>query len=334
MVLSPLHSAWMAQLLGGPVPVETAATCHSCAMCPPMDEPAASVHTRYYTPETKCCTFWPEIPNFLIGTILELDLPGRITVEARIAAREAVTPLGLGRPSLQRAQLRQDKNAFGRDAALVCPHFLSEGRCGIWGHACAVCSTWFCKYSRGAVGLRFWTALRGLLSSVEKGLAYWCLEQLDVRTPVPDRGDGPPGSAWGAWSGREPEFYRRCAACVQNLDWSAVREICGPETDLLADLVRDAYQELGSSDLPKHARTSTFTVQKIEGDAWQVSAYNPLDPIRLPRALVGVLHFFDGGPLDEALRACETEGRVRVDRAVVRRLLDHEILLPADGAQQ
>lgn len=34
-MLPPLYAAWMEQVLPGPIPVETQATCQQCAMCPP-----------------------------------------------------------------------------------------------------------------------------------------------------------------------------------------------------------------------------------------------------------------------------------------------------------
>ena len=39
----------------------------------------------------------------------------------------------------------------------------------------AVCSTWFCKHERGAVGQRFWHAVRDLLIAVEERVALRCL---------------------------------------------------------------------------------------------------------------------------------------------------------------
>ena len=62
----------------------------------------AAAGALVFAAETKCCTYVPEVPNFLVGRILDdpdpAFAPGRATVNQRIDARVSVTPLGLGRP--------------------------------------------------------------------------------------------------------------------------------------------------------------------------------------------------------------------------------------------
>src|SRR5215470_8438493 len=96
--LPSLYAAWMDQMLAGPIPRETDATCDNCVMC---TEDGRSTKDRiFFNPETKCCTYTPVLPNYLIGRILADDDPsfasGRATVEERLHAGIAVTPLGLG----------------------------------------------------------------------------------------------------------------------------------------------------------------------------------------------------------------------------------------------
>ena len=55
------------------------------------------------------------------------------------------------------------------------------GACGIWRHRNGV-DAWFCKYSRGATGQRFWLRLEQLLAIVERELTRWCLLRLDRST--------------------------------------------------------------------------------------------------------------------------------------------------------
>src|SRR5262245_26034784 len=99
-VLPPLYARWMDELLGQPIAPERSATCDSCAMvAPPTEATAGSAF--YFSPETKCCTYLPQLPNFLVGRVLRDDDPdaatGRATVEKRIDARSGVTPMGLQR---------------------------------------------------------------------------------------------------------------------------------------------------------------------------------------------------------------------------------------------
>jgi hypothetical protein len=159
--LPPLYAAWVEDLLGGSIPPETRATCHDCAMCEDGADYQAP-DSKFFNPVTKCCTYLPEISNFLTGQILADDDPaitkGRASIEARINAGVAVTPLGLGRN--QRYALlydNMDVQVFGRAQSLRCPHYIDEqgGLCGIWKYRNSVCSTWFCRHVRGVAGESF-----------------------------------------------------------------------------------------------------------------------------------------------------------------------------------
>src|SRR6266498_5696232 len=99
--LPALYAAWIDQLLAGPLPQESNATCDDCAMLPEdTRKPARS--EAFFNPQTKCCTYVPELPNYLVGQILSDDDPafasGRATVEERLHLGVNVTPLGLGQP--------------------------------------------------------------------------------------------------------------------------------------------------------------------------------------------------------------------------------------------
>jgi hypothetical protein len=162
--LPPLYAAWMHQMLAGPIPEETQATCANCAMCAKAGDPPAN-STLFFHPQVKCCTYLPRLPNFLVGRLLADDdpdfAPGRITVEERLQRGVAVTPLGFGRDAVYTLLYQQGANAaFGRSRALRCPHYIEEGgRCGVWKHRESTCATWFCKHVRGAVGMQFWQVL-------------------------------------------------------------------------------------------------------------------------------------------------------------------------------
>src|SRR5262245_32551632 len=261
--LPPLYAAWMDALLGGPIPEETEATCEDCAMLPGEGSPSRGA--EFFHPRAKCCTYLPEVPNFLVGQILSDPEGGRgrATVEARLASGVAVTPLGLGRARAS-ALLYQEgrERVFGRALSLRCPHYLEEegGRCGIWRHRNGVCATWFCKHVRGAVGLGFWRSLEWLLSLVEQSLARFCVLDLDLGLEaltqlLPPRAralreepisaeelDGAADPeryprAWGRWLGEERELYRECARLVAPLSWGEVARIAGPEVGIASRIL-------------------------------------------------------------------------------------------------
>lgn len=130
----------MGELLGGErIPAETCATCSECARW--AEEDSAGGVDSSFGRDTKCCTFLPRLPNFLLGRIL-LDrdpesAAGHATVERRLAEQVGATPLGLG-PSARHEVLYESSvlaggEAFGRARSLRCPYYLADGRCGIAG---------------------------------------------------------------------------------------------------------------------------------------------------------------------------------------------------------
>jgi hypothetical protein len=182
--LPPLYATWMNELLPGPIPEETEATCDECAMRP---TPGVSSNDadRFFHPETKCCTYVPVLPNFLVGRILaDVDpalASGKATVTERLESGVAVTPLGIGKPLLFSLIYQQaGTTVFGKSRLLRCPHYHEDsGGCGVWRHRPSVCSTWFCKHVRGAIGQPLWASLHRLLTAVEHTLTQWCVFQLD-----------------------------------------------------------------------------------------------------------------------------------------------------------
>ncbi len=203
--------------------------------------------------DTKCCTYLPVFPNFLVGRILpEPSMAARME-------RGGVSPLGVGRPAgyadrfLQRA-VQHARPQLGYGAILdgsACPHYVADsGVCAIWRHREAVCATWFCAHDQGELGAAFWRALQQQLVLVEDALKRWCVEQCppgphaldELYSPDVDRNPVEMFAIyarykrmWGDWIGREAEYFKLCAEHVSSLSWDAVLELAGPPaSDALA----------------------------------------------------------------------------------------------------
>ena len=58
--------------------------------------------------------------------------------------------------------------------------------------------------------------------------------------------------------------------------------------------------------------------------------YSDYDPIELPRVLVDELHHFDGRATTETLDELERESGLRLDPALVRKLVDFRVLCDED----
>jgi hypothetical protein len=304
----------------------------------------------YFHPETKCCTYVPDLPNFLAGRILSESDPsmvgGRAAVEARIARRVAVKPSRIDSGNVFTLLYEKTPAAFGRAPALRCHYLSSDGQCGVWRHRPGVCATWYCKHVRGKTSFRFWKLADELLRRVEQDLAHWCMAQLRVglselgepsdqsKPHVSELGgdiDWPKyRRIWGAWAGRETEFYQACARLVESLTWPEVEDRCGPRVGILAGLVRDAYAHLESSVIPEILRLKTLHFTSFETGNYKITTYSPFDPLLMSERLAHVLHYFDGRPTEEVLQAILVEQNIRMSPELVRRLWDFGILEAGD----
>lgn len=345
--LPPHHAAWLDALLGGQPPEERLATCSDCAMCPAAGAaPVTGLAT--YDPAIKCCTYLPELANFLVGRALRDEDPaaaeGRATLEARIDAGVAVTPLGLSRPrGYEVLYKNQAPSDFGRTNSFRCPHYLADGRCGVWRHRESTCATWYCKHERGKTGALYWRALHRLLQATERALAQHCLLELDpgsralelcLTAPQAEGLDGvhsPEARAalWGRWAGRERDFYRECARLVDGLSWEQVLALGGPELRALARLAREAHARLSQDELPQRLRVGSFQVAAVGPRTTRVVSYSPIDPIELPAALMAVLPWFDGRPTQEAVESIARERKLGLTPALIQRLVDFQVLVDA-----
>lgn len=321
-------------------------------MMPPTERAARAPSSTFFHPATKCCTYLPELPNFLVGNAL--DDPdsapdGLTTLERRIDAKVGVTPLGLGRPRPYFLVYHDGGEAvFGRAQGLRCPHYLEEqgGRCGVWKHRNAVCATWFCKHNRGATGDDIWTSIRQVLDIAEAGLSWWCvreigldtsalrrlLDRMAIRNPktaateIDGTADAAHAELWGSWAGREREYFRACGALVRPLGWDDVVRICSPLLAVTADVMRSLVVAAQATDLPVRLEVAPFTVSAVRGDQATLATYRSYDPLNVPMALLDVLDAFDGRETSEVIDALLRDRDIELEPGLVRRLVDFGIL--------
>jgi hypothetical protein len=320
-------------------------------MCRPTRADAATGSLIEFAAATKCCTYIPSLPNFLVGLVLGDDDPearaGRLSVEHRINESIGVTPLGL----LPRAEYvliykHAAKELFGWNAGLRCPHYLPEagGLCGVWRHRNAVCATWFCKHEHGRIGKRFWETVLELLTTVERHLSLWAAAQLgegvDSLGPalLPHYATvlGPEVDAWSpVWRGRVPEFYRASALLVAGLSWRRVREIGGAEVALYAGKLRSAFAALQRPEAPEHLRLGPVARVDTSPTMCEVRGYSDTDLLPLSRATADALFHFDGRrETAEVCREIEADAGITLDAPTLRRLVEFGVLLPMAPAQR
>jgi len=317
---APLHERWLEGALGGKVPSEPHATCDNCAMLPVPGEAGEHREEVFFNPRTKCCTYLPRVPNFLVGAILSDDASdmaeGRARVLQRIGNQVGVTPLWVGANGAYNVLYDHGDGVFGHSEAMLCPYYLEDrigGGCGIWRHRNSVCMTWFCKHERGDRAKQFWDAANDLLIGVEENLAKHCLVTLGFdaaalranvppRTPRSPRADAVRGdeldgrvsparyaALWGSWAGREQDLYLECDAIVRDLEWEDVERIGGATVALLSRLARDAYRSITGESLPDRLELGGLRVLGAGRGTVRLATYSPYDPIDVPAALLPAL---------------------------------------------
>jgi hypothetical protein len=327
--LAPLYDKWMPDLLGRPIPAEPRATCLDCAMCKKHEPEGPSDYV--FNLKTKCCTFIPNLPNYLVGSILLDDDPEFAEARAQFekaAVQRVVTPLEIAPPWFYWYHY-VDKQ-FGDAESLRCPYYIDRdgGLCGIWKHRNSRCSTWFCKYNRHSIGVGFWKKLDALLTAVEKCLAKWCVSQLDMQLPAEPTDNW--RAIWGRWTGKEPEFYKECFRLVSPMTWKEVVECCDAETLSLIPPMLEAFSKLHQQIIPDRLRLGQITREPLPNNMIRVVGYSKYDPLDLDKKLLDVLEYFEGMSWSEAVEWIGKRIGIHISQEMVLNLYEYNILVDAE----
>ena len=151
---------------------EKKASCSNCYMRRPQEK-------RPFEPSTKCCTYYPFVPNYLVGGMLAENSEAGQRMRTLILDRQWILPIGVvAPPSYQVKFQNKHMDDFGRDVDLVCPFYKSlSGQCGIWQWRDSQCSTYFCAYDNEKTGPQFWLSIQQFLYEVEMLLSQECMLQ-------------------------------------------------------------------------------------------------------------------------------------------------------------
>jgi hypothetical protein len=346
-ILPPLYAGWMSELLDGPIPAETEATCQDCVMCSRNGRNKSEI---VFNPDTKCCTYMPQLPNFVVGSILTDQDPdsqrGKTVLESLLKQGCKVTPLGLDPPQWYSALYRENQHKFGIDAELRCPFYVDEanGSCSIWKNRNSHCVTFFCKFKRGSLGVIFWKYVDQLLSGIEKELARWCVLQLDpgettmeelFPPPMCEIDLSNPSRLWGKWWMKEKQFFQESSDLVNRLTWMNVSEICGTAIHIAAHLTQISYRRMISDDIPQYLKVASWKkVKLVAPDLYRIWSYNRYDPFDLHKEVLEALPFFDGkSTAEETVQSIEQKNRVVIDHEMLRQLSDRGILETSENPE-
>lgn len=334
-ILPQLYHSILPPFFDGAAPNEVKAPCGSCTMCPPADRPA-DPGVVYFRPDSKCCTYHPNLPNYLVGAILKDTSPdlaeGRRRIRDKITKRIGVTPRWVAAPKKYSLLLDASReSSFGRSAALRCPYYEEQGGlCTIWKHREADCSTFFCKHVGGADGQIFWRDLDTYLRCAERKLSGHAvlrvasglteptgraneltLEELEDRAPEALRYT----SFWREWEGREEAFYEACHDCIAALSRDDFdRILAGDDHDRNVTALEKSYRRITAPELPERlVLNPTMSLQPAQ-DGVLATTYSRYEPVMLTTTLHEVLGEFSS-------RETVAEVKERVAR-------EHDITIP------
>ncbi len=341
------------------VPSETKATCASCTMCASSAQGAVeSVDgvSRLFRPDTKCCTYYPRLPNFLVGALLADDseamAEGNRRVREKLASRVGVTPQWLSPPARYTFLYRNARQFFGRTSSLRCPFYeSSQGGCTIWAYREAVCSTFFCKYVAGEDGRKFWMTLKTWLSLAEIQLSRYAVlqllpdyvlsgrdkpergpevltpEDLDER-PLPEKEYA---ALWGKWAGRESGFYQACFELVRALSAQDVERLLGLDGSIELRRLEKHLRDAVAPELPGTLKLNPeVTVKWLPDGSVALGAYNELDAVALPGVAYELLVQFTGRePVERVRQRLRDEKQADLHEDILLELYRHRILMAA-----
>lgn len=345
---SDVYAGLFPEVMEARIPVEVHATCHDCAMCNKTD--SIDPGQAFFSARTKCCTYFPSLPNYLVGGLLGDDDPaldeGRRRIRARIDERHGISPHGVLAPrKYDLLYQSSDSSFFGKSTSMLCPYYESEsGRCTVWRFRESTCSTYFCKFVKGADGVNLWQAAKDYVSAMEQSLVIHALLQLGfdpdvVLTTAPAKlsqaeldevSDVTPRyrELWGAWLGREEELYRAAAEIVRALSPAELERIGGAAAAARLQRVQDRHRELTLPRLPPMLqRNPGLRVTRGPANDYLVVSFSSNQPFRMDRQLYECLDYFDGRhTVDEVAARLEEERRVTLTSDLVTKLYQFRIL--------
>jgi Fe-S-cluster containining protein len=227
------YSHWLAKRLPA-LRTETLATCENCAMVRPAGL------TRDPSPflnHLKCCTYFPFLPNFSLGSLSETDL-------AKPEPRGVFLPVGLYPAMPEQNRIRSfGRDGFGRKSELLCPFFdVAGNQCSIWDSRPGVCTSYFCKSDQGQKGLDFWKSVESYLNHFEWQLASKVIAKMDLDENVlsycqaalspdteEDERDIFIALAWGNWASKKKEFYQETRRLALQVSSEEITGLLEPE---------------------------------------------------------------------------------------------------------
>lgn len=271
-------------------PSEKVATCGNCPQT--FAKNSTSINT-------KCCIYYAQLPNYLIGGLLsdkinQLDF-GKASAMSIIESRLGVSPYGFRKPIWYRQlyNATRPENGHKRTQSekeiLRCPFYDEEGHCSIWPYREHGCSTFFCFSVGGSSGQNFWNHLNKYLKTTERKLAQYAAKQLSCTFSFADNWSGEESQGaddatkninekrykqlWSGWQGTEKAFYIASFELIKNLSKKEYQNIMGDEWTIETNKASSFLTGFNDAEFPNFLLWNKHAQLKVLGKKVEVN-YN------------------------------------------------------------
>ncbi|HNW97903.1 MAG TPA: hypothetical protein PKK00_05780 [Bacteroidales bacterium] len=247
------------------IPEEKFANCQDCPMICESRADFEKDLSKPFAPDTKCCTFFPKLPNYMVGAVLSDTTPemeeGRKRLLQKIKEKKGVLPHGIY-PTKKYSLLYEHgrKLGFGKSINLQCPYYLQgEYNCSLWKYREAICATWFCKSLTAHAGISFWNRMTAIMKHIQESVILHVFDKLELRDTMPF-GDNSNISYedmddlsmhkneysfyWQQWEGKEDAFYKKSFELFNELTLQEFSSVNGPQFNLLVKQVKEHYNNM------------------------------------------------------------------------------------------
>lgn len=162
----------------------------------------------------KCCNFFPQFANWMVGAILEnSSQTAKDQMLHLIDSKQGVTPFGV-----------HPTDNWKKTKKPTCP-FLKNGQCSTWQNRPGECASFFCRGTRGNAQLLF---------NVETAVAQWALlqtgyDQKEIEKMLLswNNQDNKAQQMWAHWQNNQTEFYLKAWKVAKSLtaDHEVIKEV-------------------------------------------------------------------------------------------------------------
>jgi hypothetical protein len=333
------------------IPGEIFANCRNCPMTASDRAEMESDISRPFSPDSKCCTFIPRLPNYFAGAVIadpEMKT-GSDLLRKRISGRRGIFPHGIYPDKKYRLLYEFGrKNGFGKSSLLKCPYFLpGEFNCSLWKYRESICSTWFCKYLGGEAGRLFWYEIRDFFKLVQEKLMEHAILELgltvsppfgeDEQLSVEDLDDLPMHPIeyqrlWKDWEGREEEYYIRCYEIIHHLNGSEFIHLLGRDYNDRLTILEEKYIQLVT--IPDYLKINTdYGLEEVVPGKYRIKLKSFIDQndsvityaFDLPKPVLDC--FREGNATETALQELSRKYGIKLGRDIVIALFQHGILI-------